>query len=277
MQTIGWQEAASGTAKRVTLATLALRNVIVGGNLAAARFIAEPRKLVSYVSECLFLFRLVDQQDGLPQAPVWKGLRLPAEPDGVGIAIYPAAAEEWFRGAASFGVDLVALCTLCRILQPKVIFEIGTLHGSGALHLAGNSPGAEVYTLDLGPSEQPSLSTTVIDDDHVRLHAEARRFYFTGRLEEKRIHRLQGDSAQFDFSPWAQKVDLFFIDGAHSYEYVRNDTSKALVCCHPGSVVAWHDYGRVGLNGVSKWLHEFRDQGREIHRIPGGSLAYARV
>jgi hypothetical protein len=42
MQTIGWQETASGTAKRVTLATLALRNVIVGGNLAAARLIAEP-------------------------------------------------------------------------------------------------------------------------------------------------------------------------------------------------------------------------------------------
>lgn len=276
MQTMGWQEAASGTAKRVTLATLALRNVLVGGNLAAARFIAEPRKLVSYVSECLFLFRLVDE-DGLPQAPVWKGLQLPAETEGVEIAIYPEAANEWFRGAASFGVDLVSLCTLCRMVQPKVIFEIGTLHGSGALHLAGNSPGAEVYTLDLGCSEQPSLSTTMIDDEHVALHSEIRRYHFNGRPEEKRIHCLQGDSAKFDFSGWAQKVDLFFIDGAHSYEYVRNDTCKALTCCRPGSVVAWHDYGRFGLNGVTKWLHEFRGQGHEIHRVPGGSLAYARI
>jgi hypothetical protein len=276
MQTIVWQEAASETAKRFTLATRALRNVIVGGNLAAARFIAEPRKLVSYVSECLFLLRLVDQQ-GLPQAPVWKGLRLPGETGDVGITIFPDAAEEWFRGAASFGVDLVSLCTLCRILQPKIIFEIGTLYGSGALHLAGNSPGADVYTLDLDPSERPSLSTTVIDDEHVRLHSGVPECHFAGRPEEKRIHSLHGDSAKFDFSSWSGKVDLFFIDGAHSYEYVRNDTAKALACCHTGSVVAWHDYGRVGLNGVSKWLHELRDQGREIHRIPGGSLAYARV
>jgi len=42
-------------------------------------------------------------------------------------------------------------------------------------------------------------------------------------------------------------------------------------------VVAWHDYGRMGVNGVSKWLHEFRRQGRQIFRIPGGSLAYARI
>ena len=277
MQTIGWQGAMSGTAKRVTLATIALRNVILGGNFAAARFAADPRKLLSYVSECLFLFRLANPQDGLPQSPVWEGLRLPPMTDGLGIHMYPDAAEEWFCRAASFAVDLVSLCTLCRILQPKVIFEIGTLHGSAALHLAGNSPAADVYSLDLGSSEQPLLSTTLVDDAHVRLHSEARRYHFTGRPEECRIHCLRGDSAKFDFSPWAGKVDLFFVDGAHSYEYVRNDTLKAMACCHPGSVVAWHDYGRVGLNGVSKWLHEFRGQGHEVHRIPGGSLAYARM
>jgi len=277
MHGIRWREAAGGTAKRAAIATLALRNAIVGGNLAAARFVAEPRKLVSYVNECLFLSRLLDPQGGLPQAPVWKGLRFPAPSDGVGIAMYPEAAEEWFRGAASFGVDLVSLCALCRILQPKVIFEIGTLRGSGALHLAGNSPGADVYSLDLGPLEHPSLSTTLFDDDHVRVHSQTRRYHFTGRPEEQRIHCLHGDSATFDFSPWAEKVDLFFIDGAHSYEYVRNDTLKALTCCRPGSVLAWHDYGRAGVNGVSRWLHEFRGQGHEIHRVPGGSLAYARV
>jgi predicted O-methyltransferase YrrM len=277
MQTIGWQGALSGTAKRVTLAGIALRNVILGGNFAAARFVAEPRKLVSYVSECLFLFRLANPQGGLPQVPVWEGLHLPTDAGDLGIRMYADAAEEWFRRAASFGVDLVSLCAMCRILQPKVIFEIGTLYGSAALHLAGNSPDAEVYSLDLGPSEQPLLSTTLVDDDHVRLHSQARRYHFTGRPEERRIHCLQGDSAKFDFEPWTRKVDLFFIDGAHSYDYVRNDTLKALLCCHPGSIVAWHDYGRVGLNGVSKWLHEFRDQGREIYRVPGGSLAYARI
>jgi predicted O-methyltransferase YrrM len=277
MDKIRLRETASGAAKRFAIVSHALRNTFVGGNLTAARFIAKPRTLVSYVNECLFLSRLLDRQDGLPQAPVWKGLDLVVESDEVGIAIFPEAAEEWFRGSPSFGVDLVSLCTLCRFLQPKVIFEIGTLRGSGALHLAGNALGAEVFTLDLGPSDQPSLSTTLFDDDHVRLHSETVRYHFAGRREEKRIHCLRGDSATFDFSPWAGQVDLFFIDGAHSYEYVRNDTLKALTCCRPGAVVAWHDYGRAGINGVSKWLHEFRGRDRQIHRIPGGSVAYARV
>jgi hypothetical protein len=85
------------------------------------------------------------------------------------------------------------------------------------------------------------------------------------------------DSAKFDYSPFNRRVDLFFIDGAHSYPYVRDDTLKALECCRPGSVIAWHDYGRHGVNGVSRWLHEF-SRGRKIYCIPGGgSLAYMRV
>jgi hypothetical protein len=45
----------------------------------------------------------------------------------------------------------------------------------------------------------------------------------------------------------------------------------------PGSIIVWHDYGRFGINGVSRWLHEFAAQGRELYRVPGGSLAYMRV
>jgi len=256
---------------------VAIRNVVVGGNLASTGLIGSPQKLVAYVSESLFLYRLMAQKSDLPQVQVWKGLGLPAEAARIEVMLCAEAAEEWFRNVPSYGMDLVSLCTLCRLLRPRVIFEIGTLRGSGALHLAANSPGAEVYTLDLGPSDRPSLSTTVVDDSHVRYHSEVRKYYFSGRPEEQRIHCLFGDSAKFDFSPWEQRVDLFFIDGAHSYNYVHNDTLKALKCCRPGSVLAWHDYGRAGLNGVSKWLHEFRGQGRQIYRTPGGSLAYARL
>jgi hypothetical protein len=69
-------------------------------------------------------------------------------------------------------------------------------------------------------------------------------------------------------------VDFFFIDGAHSYKYVRSDTLNALKCCHPGSVVAWHDFGRMGVNGVTKWLLELSREGHDIYAIHGGSLAF---
>ena len=51
------------------------------------------------------------------------------------------------------------------------------------------------------------------------------------------------------------------------------DRLNALSCCHGGSVIAWHDYGRSGVNGVSRWVDELsRDY--EIYSVSGGSLAF---
>jgi hypothetical protein len=116
-----------------------------------------------------------------------------------------------------------------------------------------------------------------MDTQHIVEHAREGRMEFVGTPEAARIHCLYGDTAVFDFSPFKGKVDLFFIDGAHSYGYVRNDTLRAFDCCKPGSVIAWHDYGKMGFNGVSRWLHELAREGKKIYRVPGGSLAYMLV
>jgi predicted O-methyltransferase YrrM len=163
-------------------------------------------------------------------------------------------------------------------VKPKVIFEVGTFDGYTSLHLAMNAgPDAQVYTLDL-PVEgaNPELRTTWVDVRHIEQHAQMRQYLFDGRPEAKNITCLFGDSATFDYEPYAGKVDLFFIDGAHSYEYVRSDTLNALRCSHKGSIIAWHDFGRTGVNGVSKWLMQFSRE-HEIYSVPGGSLAYMVV
>lgn len=85
----------------------------------------------------------------------------------------------------------------------------------------------------------------------------AAHFCFTGTREAQKIRLLQGDSATFDYSAFESKIDLFFIDGAHSYEYVRSDTGKAFRCVRPGEVIPWHDAGRTGVNGVTRWRREF--------------------
>jgi predicted O-methyltransferase YrrM len=36
-------------------------------------------------------------------------------------------------------------------------------------------------------------------------------------------------------------MDLVFVDGAHSYEYVKNDTEKGWEMLRPGGIIAWHD------------------------------------
>lgn len=252
---------------------IVVRNVVLGTNLESLKTLNNPRMAVHFASECRFLYRSLVPVDGLPQKPVWEVFGA----DELSVKLYGHAAKEWFRPVSSLATDLVSMCMLCRLLNAKVIFEIGTYHGAGALHWAGNAPEANVYTLDLPQSIVPSLPVTTMDIGHIEEHARATQMEFSGTPEALRIHCLYGDTATFDFSPFRGKVDLFFIDGAHSYEYVRNDTLSAFSCCKTGSVIAWHDYGRAGFNGVSRWLHELVREGREIYRVPGGSLAYMRV
>jgi hypothetical protein len=166
---------------------------------------------------------------------------------------------------------------LCRAIQPKLVFEIGTLTGYTTAHFALNAPeDCKVVTLDLPPGADPVLRTGGTDSIHIGLNKERKRYLWEGSRAAGKIQSLFGDSARFDYSPYHGRVDLFFIDGAHSYEYVRADTLNALKCCHPGSVIAWHDFGRGPINGVSKWLVEFAKQHR-VYAVPGSSVAFSVV
>lgn len=254
--------------------SIIIRNMLLGGNAEAfLAALSSPRKAAAYATECRFLRRCMVATNGdLPHKHITDFLGVSSIP----ITLYDSAAGEWMREVASYTADLVAMCMLCRALRPRIIFEIGTYHGAGALHWAGNAPEAQVYTLDLYSGSKPTLGTTTTDRFHIHDRSGAEKLVFVNQPEGGRIRCLYGDSATFDFTDFVGKVDLFFIDGAHSYEYVRNDTLRALACCKPGSVIAWHDYGRVGFNGVSRWLHEFA-RGKRVYRVPGGSLAYHRV
>lgn len=259
----------------VRTAAIAARNIAVGSNLASSVLITRPRALVGYASESMFLLRAMRQHRGLPERQVYEVV--PHRERDFTIALAECADSSWFGPVASFLVDLIALCTLCRLLEPRVVFEIGTLRGSSTLHLGLNSPeDAKVYTLDLPPGQQQfSLPATVSDVETARTGTSTTKYAFSGTDVERKIHTLHADSATFDFSPWHGQVDLFFIDGAHSYEYVRSDTERALACVRPGGALAWHDFGRAGVNGVSRYLTELAAGGLDVFVVPGGSLAYA--
>ena len=256
--------------------TVAIRNLILGGNLVALSLARRPGDMIGYVSESLFLYKALNAKRGIPQRNVCEVL--PGRDVETVTLGNLTSGGNWFLPEASYTADILNLCLICRIVRPRVVFEIGTLTGYTAFHCALNAPDdAKIYTLDLPRSEtgQASLSlrTTAIDEFHIRSHARTERCCFESSKAATKITCLFGDSATFDFSPFYGTVDVFFIDGAHSYEYVRSDTLNALKCCHPGSVIAWHDFGRVGVNGVSKWLLEL-SKAREIYSIPGGSLAF---
>jgi hypothetical protein len=70
----------------------------------------------------------------------------------------------------------------------------------------------------------------------------------------ERITALIGDSATFDFAPYRGAIDFVYVDGAHSYDYVRNDTEAALGLLSPNGVIAWDDY--PAISGVYRALNE---------------------
>lgn len=260
-------------------AAVAARNVLWGGTVGALRLIHKPTQLAALASENLFLYRTFTDRRGVPQRNVWDVL----DGDGDRTTSITLAHEyywPWFGTVATYAADLVNLCVLSRMTQPAVVFEIGTSRGLTALHFALNAAAARVFTLDLpiDTPVTPHLRTTLVDSWHIRGSAQASgKHVFDGRSEATRIECLYGDSATFDFSRWHGEVDLFFIDGAHSYEYVRSDTINALRCVRPGGVIAWHDFGRAGVNGVSRVVLELARAGHQPFAVPGGSLAFMRV
>jgi hypothetical protein len=253
-----------------------LRNIIIGANLISFSLIKNPRRMVEYISESLFLYKTLTDKRGLPQKNFFEVFVPASDVESIKLSNLRSGGT-WFCTSPSYLADIVSLCLICTIIKPNSVFEIGTFNGYTTYHLALNTPAnTRIFTLDL-PKEkeiQTKLEVSIMDDFHIRGYQSlSSQYWFEDSPEASKITPLYGDSAIFDFSPFRGSIDLFFIDGAHSYQYCKSDTLNALKCCHPGSVIVWHDFGRVGVGGVTKWLLEFARQ-RQIYSIPGGSLVY---
>jgi hypothetical protein len=152
-------------------------------------------------------------------------------------------------------VDLAVLAGLAHARQPKRIFEIGTFRGLTTYNLALNAPQAQVWTLDL-PPEQAGQTALGVESTELQFIRKARSGeHFTDTAVAPRITQLWGDSARYDFGPYADSMDLVFVDGSHAYDYVINDARAALqIARKHGSMVIFHDYGT--WDGVTKGLEE---------------------
>jgi predicted O-methyltransferase YrrM len=140
-------------------------------------------------------------------------------------------------------IDLVALSLLVVSTQPKVLFEFGTFTGVGTLHLALNSPNATVHTLDLQSSQRTAISGLDWESD-IDQSTVGSAFRNDANVAA-RVRQHWGDSRHFDTSQLRGTVDFVFIDAAHSYDFVKSDTEKALELAAQGATVVWHDYSRA--------------------------------
>ncbi len=169
--------------------------------------------------------------------------------------------------------DAYVLALITASVRPKRIFEIGTGTGEGTLLMARNAPGAQIDTLDLGASEEASLGEQRGD---APLDADRVGGAWIETEHAARITQHLGDSAAFDFAPFAGQMDLVFVDGAHTAEYVRSDSLAAFDMLVPGGAVVWDDC-HLYHPGVARGLAALRAEGRPITRIETSRFAAMRT
>lgn len=228
------------------------------GQYAARSFPNFTRDMLD--GENLVLDRALLQSSPIPRVPpeLLKKLR------AVEVTLPPRAFLE--DGTQSIE-GLYFLASLARALNIQRAFEIGTFTGVTAFTLATNVPHLKIHTLDLPAGDPPSLN--IERDDKTFIPVRQRRHVFEDRPEGTRIVPLEGDSARFDFSAFHQVFDLVYIDGAHSYDYVANDTEAAFSIVNNSGAIVWDDYLQ-GWRGLVRYLNERTDL--ELYLVPDTRL-----
>jgi predicted O-methyltransferase YrrM len=249
------------------------RSFFFGANTSSLRFWSRPKDAYRYWNACLFLRDSMGPW-GLQKKQVWQVFRnCPNEAQ----VHFPALPESlcWIGYDPSYLSDLVHLALLCQAVRARTVFEIGTSTGYSSLFLAANTPpDGQIWTLDLPGSDLTTNNSLTLFDRHIVEECHKREPCFVDHPLNKKIKRVYGDSAEFDFWPYRESIDLFFVDGAHTFKYVRSDTINALRCSHPGSVIVWHDYRRSGLSrDVTKWLEQL-SRIVAVYAAEGSSLAF---
>lgn len=157
---------------------------------------------------------------------------------------------------------------------PRTVLEIGTFMGHTTRQMAENLPEATVHTVDLPPDYAEGrgpASPLPKDDPHLIARRVVGREY-RDRACAARIVQHLADTATWDFTA-AGRPGFFFIDGAHTYEYCRNDSEKCFALGGGRGVFVWHDCDEAHP-GVVRFVTEWRQQGRDIRRIAGTTFAY---
>ena len=155
----------------------------------------------------------------------------------------------------------------------KIVLEIGTYNGATTRLIAINLPRAKIHTLDLPPDiskEQLHQSKLPKDDFHLignRRVGEA----IVSDPAITNVTQHYGDSATWDFSP-VQGLDFVFIDGSHTYEYLRSDTIRCAEAAAGRATLVWHDFDYCHYD-VVRYLTEMASAGLPVRHIASSNMA----
>ena len=150
--------------------------------------------------------------------------------------------------------DHTFIASLTYVLQPRKCIEIGTSLGLVTATIASNAPHhTEIHTIDQSGEERIGS-------------------FFRSRPDGAKIIQHVSLSTHFDFSPFANSVDLMFIDGSHTFEDVCRDSDNAFRVLTDRGVIIWHDVSPY-FPGVMKAL-EISPRAAQIYRVQGTSCGF---
>ena len=175
---------------------------------------------------------------------------------------------------SSFGgvtpLEIIVLCFVVKEQHPSVILEIGTFQGITTLNLALNSPReTRIYTVDL-PQDYKTTKYDIDSPEMTRIPVRHDLWQKYG--VEDRITQVLCNSALLKPEQLPADIDLAFIDGSHTYEYVKNDTELLQKRLAPGGVLLWHDYS-PDRPGVFQYLNELASK-QQVANIVETTLGF---
>jgi len=168
-------------------------------------------------------------------------------------------------------VEALTLAVLVRFTKATQVFEFGTHRGVSTTQLAANlEDGGKVTTLDL-PLDFGKHQLSVDNSAEIEVAQYKKKGEMIPDDLRARVDFLSEDSASFNPAPYAGLMDMVFVDAAHTFDYVKNDSEKAWVMLRPGGMVVWHDC-RPQSPDVVRYL---RGCSFAVKRIDGTTLAFA--
>lgn len=127
-----------------------------------------------------------------------------------------------------------------------LIVEIGCLYGGTTGVLALANPEARVQTIDTfewHPPEDVETSPALLYKNMEKIGAS-------------NVEVIEGDSRVI-WKQWTEPIDLLFVDGGHSYEWVFSDLSH--FAPHT-QVIALHDYDNPFWKTIREAVEDFLDK-----------------
>jgi predicted O-methyltransferase YrrM len=172
-------------------------------------------------------------------------------------------------------LELMVVSSIAHRTIHPMVFEIGTFDGRTTLNIAANiAPDGKVYTLDLPESGLRKTKFQLEPGERSFVAKENSGAKFINTEFAAKITQLYGDSATFNFSSYLGRMGLVFVDGSHTYEYVRQDSETALRLTADGGIILWHDYHQ-DWPGVIAGLNELYQANlafSTLRRIEGTTL-----